>query len=171
MPRNRALHWNPSALRLPIARFRRERSPIRRILFATPHPYLDDTNGAAVASRAMMESLRRSAFAVEALSGMGPDATEHANPGAWLMSRGIAYEEVAGSAWSVGAGGILQDRPLHFRLEFRGVPVTLCGGGGVKPHTPDGIAPREFLRLFDEALGRFRPDVPLTTAATCSHTR
>ena len=80
MPRNRALHWNPSAQRLPIARFRREGSPIRRILFATAHPYLDDTNGAAVASRAMMESLSRSGFAVEALSGMGPNATENANP-------------------------------------------------------------------------------------------
>ena len=114
---------------------------------------------ATVASRAMMESLRRSGFAVEAVSGVAADATEHANPAHWLTARGIAYEEVAGSAWSVGTGGILEDRPLHFRLEFRGVPVTLCGGVGVKPHTPDGIAPREFLRLFDEVLGRFRPDV------------
>src|ERR1700678_2695312 len=91
MPRNRAPHWHPSARRLPIARFRREGLPIRRILFATSHPYLDDTNGAAVASRAMMESLRRSGFAVEALSGIGPDATEHANPAAWLTARGIAF--------------------------------------------------------------------------------
>jgi glycosyltransferase involved in cell wall biosynthesis len=159
MPRNRALHWNPSAPRLPIARFRREGSPIRRILFATAHPYLDDTNGAAVASRAMMESLGRSGFAVEALSGTGPDATEQANPSAWLSARGIAFEEVTGVAWSVGVSGILEDRPPHFRLDFGGVPITLCRSTGAQPHLPDQMAHREFLRLFDEVLNRFRPDV------------
>lgn len=132
---------------------------MRRILFATSHPYLDDTNGAAVASRAMMESLRRSGFAVEAFSGMGPDANQRADPAAWLTARGIAHEEVAVGAWSVGASGILGARPHHFRLEFKGVPVTLCPSIGIKPQMPGEIARREFLRLFDEVLGRFRPDV------------
>ena len=159
MPRNRALHWNPSAPRLPITRFRREGSPIRRILFATAHPYLDDTNGTAVASRAMMESLGRSGFAVERLSGTGADATEQANPTAWLSARGIDFEEVAGGAWSVGVSGIIEDRPPHFRLHFGGVPVTLCRSRGAQPHLPDQMARREFLRLFDEVLNRFRPDV------------
>jgi glycosyltransferase involved in cell wall biosynthesis len=159
MPRNRALHWNPSALRLSTTRFRREGSPIRRILFATAHPYLDDTNGAAVASRAMMESLGRSGFAVEVLSGIGPDATEQANPAAWLTARGIAYEEVGGVAWSVGVGGILEDRPSHFRLDFGGVPVTLCRSTGIQPHLPNQVVHGEFLRLLDEVLNRFRPDV------------
>ncbi len=132
---------------------------MRRILFATTHPYLDDTNGAAVASRAMMESLGRSGFAIEALSGMGPDASQQANPAAWLTARGIAYEEVAAGAWTVGASGILGDRPHHFRLDFGGVPVTLGPSIGIQPHRPDEIARHEFLRLFDEVLGRFRPDV------------
>ena len=132
---------------------------MRRILFATLHPYLDDTNGAAVASRAMMEFLGELGFCGRVLSGMGPDASQQANPAAWLKARGVTYEEVAAGAWTVGAGGILGDRPHHFRLDFGGVPFTLCRGIGIKPHLPDGIARREFLRLFDEVLGRFRPDV------------
>ncbi len=42
---------------------------IRRILFVASNCYLDDSNGAAVASRGMMEALGRLGFAVEALTG------------------------------------------------------------------------------------------------------
>jgi hypothetical protein len=40
-----------------------------RILFVSFANYLDDANGASVASRAMMEALARKGFAVEVLCG------------------------------------------------------------------------------------------------------
>ena len=42
---------------------------IRRVLFVSFASYLDDANGASIASRAMMEALARRGFAVEVLCG------------------------------------------------------------------------------------------------------
>src|SRR5262249_49133506 len=47
----------------------------------------------------------------------------------------------------------------HFRLEHRGVPVTVHGGPTTRPHEPDTFERLEFLDLFRDALERFRPDV------------
>lgn len=57
---------------------------IRRILFAARPCYLDDSNGAAVASRAMMEALGRLGFAVEVLCGAELELHQDFDPTAWL---------------------------------------------------------------------------------------
>ena len=101
----------------------------------------------------MMEALGRSGLAVEALSGIKHGANGNADPAAWLDARGLAYEMVGGGAWAVGAGGIQADRPEHYRLMFQGVPITL------HRDLPGDVGRSEFLRLFDEVLDRFRPDV------------
>jgi hypothetical protein len=41
----------------------------RRVLYITQGCYLDDSNGAAVASRAVMEALARQGFGTEVVSG------------------------------------------------------------------------------------------------------
>lgn len=117
-----------------------------RILFATRACYLDDSNGAAVASRAMMEALGRRGFAVEALSGVALDLRSEVDPAGWLNERGLAFERGGGE-------------PAHLRLNVRGVPVTLHLGPTVRSRTLDDAERGGFLRLFEAALERFRPGV------------
>ncbi|MBX6316254.1 MAG: hypothetical protein IRY99_25575, partial [Isosphaeraceae bacterium] len=45
----------------------------RKILFATRHCYLDDSNGAAVSSRELIQLLAGQGFAVEVLSSTALD--------------------------------------------------------------------------------------------------
>ncbi len=133
--------------------------PNRRILFASRHCYLDDSNGAAVSSRELMQVLARRGFAVEVLSSVTLDLAIDVNPVAWLAGRGWPVEEVAGGAWDVGAGGIRAGVPPHLRVTAHGVPVTLHCGPTTRNHRPDEAQGREFLRLFEAVAGRFRPDV------------
>ena len=64
-----------------------------------------------------------------------------------------------GGAVTVDARGLQADVPVHYRLTFRGVPVTLHRGPTARLHTPDTAERRDFLRLTDAVLDRFRPDV------------
>jgi|GEM_PF-430425 len=117
-----------------------------RVLFATRACYLDDSNGAAVASRAMMEALGRRGFAVEALSGVALDLRREVDPVGWLAERGLDFERGGGE-------------PANLRLNVRGVPVTLHLGPTIRSRTLDDAERGAFLRLFEAALERFRPGV------------
>ena len=130
-----------------------------RIAFCTHACYLDDSNGAAVASRAMMEALARRGFAVEVLSGTMLELRRDVEIGPWLRERGHRWEEHGGGSLSFDARGVRADEPVHFRLDVRGVPVTLHHGPTSGPHVPEDFERGEFLRLFDAVLDRFRPDV------------
>ena len=134
--------------------------PIKRLLFALANSYLDDSNGAAVASRAMLESLVRSGFAVEALSGTTVGTGEDLEPAAYLSARGIAHEQVGGGAWQADARGVRAESIRHYRLIFRGVPLTLYGGTGTKPNMRDDVWCGEFLRLFRRSAEQVPPGHP-----------
>ncbi|MBX6315174.1 MAG: hypothetical protein IRY99_20030, partial [Isosphaeraceae bacterium] len=61
---------------------------IRRVLFTTHACYLDDSNGAAVSSRDLMQMLARHGFAVEVLCGAQFDLDQEIDLAAWLAGCG-----------------------------------------------------------------------------------
>jgi len=130
---------------------------IRRVLLATHGFYLDDSSDAALSSRAMMEALARGGFAVHVLCGSGFDLDCESEPTAWLAERGWTFQRHGREpSESDGSGPAT---PSHVRFMVRSVPVTLHQGTTTKLHEPGEAERGEFLRLFDEALSRFRPDV------------
>jgi len=131
---------------------------IRRVLFVSHGCYLDDSNGAAVASRALMELLRRHGFAVEVLSGVMLDSNRDVDMNTWLVGRRCSFApELEGS--DIDAGGRRVPIPPHFRLTHRGVPITLHRGSTTKLHDADDRERVEFLQLFDLTMTRFPADV------------
>src|ERR1022692_843299 len=96
-----------------------------RVVFALFHAYLDDSNGAAVASRAMMEALARHGHAVEVLSGTVLELGQDIDTDEWLTKRGAVYESGGGEVWSLDARGMRAEVPPHYRLVVNGVPITL----------------------------------------------
>ena len=129
-----------------------------RILFCNRNCYLDDSNGAAVASRAMMEALARLGFAVEALTGSMIEAGPQADPNAWRAARGLE-PHVAEGTWTADPRGVRDEAPPHDRLVVRGVPLTVHRGSTALTPESDDSERREFLGLFEMVSARFRPDV------------
>lgn len=132
---------------------------MRRVLLATHSCYLDDSNGASVASRAAMEALARAGFAVEALTSTALELHMDVDPAWWLAQRGISFQISGSSAVSVDARGLRSDLPPHFRLTAHNVPVTLHQGSFVRSATGYAAECVEFLTLYEAVLNRFRPDV------------
>ena len=126
---------------------------VRRVLFCGLNCYLDDSNGAAVASRAMMEALGRRGFAVEALTGTMFEAGPDVDPADWLAGRGFMLP-FDGDPREPGAADV-----VVYRLEVRGVAVALHRCATTKTHPYNDVEAAGFLALLDEALDRFRPDV------------
>ncbi|MEW4566555.1 glycosyltransferase [Tautonia sp. JC769] len=124
--------------------------------------YLDDASGAAVASRGTMGALAQRGFRDEVLCGAVLDQDREVDPAHWLMRRGIAFGTRGGGSWSIDARGGRAGEPWHFRLEDRGVPVTMHRSPSTRLHAPGEEERREFLRLFETVADRFRPDVMVT---------
>ncbi len=132
--------------------------PNRRILFVTSGCYLDDSSGAAVATRAMMEVLARSGFSAEALTGVSLETREETAPATWLHRRGLDFD-FNGGGCIVSASGLVTNEPHHYRLNVRGVALTLSPGIPDRPFHPTGPVADEFQRLLQMTLDRFQPDV------------
>jgi hypothetical protein len=119
----------------------------RRILFVSHACYLDDSNGAATASRSLVQALHRHGFHLDI------------DPAVWLAKRGYSAEERGGGGSVFDARGFHTDDPPHFRLTVNGVPVTVHRSPSTRPHDPGDIERAEFLQLLKTTLDRFRPDV------------
>lgn len=104
----------------------------RGILFVSFASYLDDANGASIASRAMMEALARRGFLVEVLCGPLLELDRELPPAS-----------------------------DHRGLNVKGVPITILAGS-TGPRTPDDAESRSFLQLFERAWARLRPDVVIS---------
>ncbi len=79
----------------------------RRILFVTRHCYLDDSNGAAVSSREVINLLTGQGFNVEVLSSTMLDLAIEIDPISWLAGRGWNVEAMADQfSWALDARGI-----------------------------------------------------------------
>ena len=135
---------------------------MRRVLFATRNCYLDDSNGAAVASRAMMEALARLGFSVEAITGSLLELGGELDFESWIAGRVDAIVGRGGESWSFDARGLRPAVPPHHRATIRGVPVTIHRGATSGPGEADEEEAEGFLRLFEDVLLRFRPDVLVT---------
>ena len=106
-----------------------------------------------------MECLSRRGFDVEAITGTVLGLSEAFDPCSWLIARGLAPESRGGGSWSVDARGLRADVPPHEHLTLKSVPVTLHRSAMTQPHEPDDNEREDFLRLFQDVLQRFRPDV------------
>ena len=137
-----------------------DRAANRRILFVSHACHLDDSNGAASASRALMQALARRGFATEVLCGAMLDIN-HADvdPARWLAGRGHEAEELGEECSTFDAGGFRPGLPPHFRLIANGVPVIVHRSPTTRPHDPGEVERAEFLQLLKITLDRFRPDV------------
>jgi len=124
--------------------------PGHRLLFVAYPCYLDDSSGAAVASRALLEGLARRGFAVEALSGSRCDS------GRYHVTEELAGSADFGSAWSFDSCGMRSLDAPRERFVVHGVPVTLYRG---RP-SDDAMSDQEraeFLGIYEKTLDRFQP--------------
>jgi glycosyltransferase involved in cell wall biosynthesis len=137
-------------------------SPIRRVLFFCRTFYLDDSNGAAVAHRALAAALARWGFVIEALCGTTFDTVARGDPAEHLAARGIPLEYAGGDTWDVGPGGITAADPAHLRTAIDGVALTVQRRPTRRLAPPDPFEAAELLALFESTCGRFRPDVLVT---------
>jgi hypothetical protein len=131
---------------------------IRRVLFVTFTSYLDDANGASVASRAMMEALARRGFAVEALCGPILELDRGIDPASALAARGLAVEAQGRGARDIGRCEAQPVTADHLHLNIRGVPIIILAGS-TQPHPPDEVECRAFLELFEQTWARLQAGV------------
>ena len=109
-----------------------------RILFLTRACLLDDSNGASVASRALVRALAGRGWPIEVLCGPMLDASEGVDVAAWLPGLGFDCEIAEGHGYSADARGIRADVPPHLRLVGGGVPVTVHRGRRRSGRRPRG---------------------------------
>lgn len=114
-----------------------------RILFASHSCYLDDSNGAAVASRGLMECLARRGWRSEVLCGSVLELGRDLQPESLLTALGLRYD----------------DDPPALQLKANGVQIRIHCGPTSLPHTPDPAESAEFLRILDERLDALQPRI------------
>ena len=131
-----------------------------RVLFASHACYLDDASGAAVASRAMIEALRRQGFETEVLCGGMMDLDHEVALDEWLQSRAFSLDESGGPT----SDGPVLESPLKntpglLRLRHNGISVTIHPCPTSLAHEPKNAECISFLSRLDELLNHFRPQV------------
>ena len=136
-----------------------------RILHSAYFFYIDNSNGAAIANRALMECLSRTGLKAEALCGLVVDAAPGGDPADVLAELDAACESAGNGvqhAWTIGIAGFLIDNPPHVHATVADVPITALRRSLRRntPAAPDEVA--EFLSLFDTTVARFRPNVLVT---------
>ena len=133
-------------------------STMRRVLFVSFANYLDDGNGASVASRAMIETLARRGFLVEVLCGPILELNREIDLPVDLAARGMSVDFHNGAGGDIVAGSEI---PGYVQVELNGVPVRILLGSAL-PRMPDDRECQAFLRLYEEAGDRLQPDVVVT---------
>jgi len=130
-----------------------------RILFVSHPCYLDDSDGAAVGGRALMEALCRRGFGAEVVCGTALGLAGQADFARWLAGRSAGADPAGPGTIVVAPHGGDGGLPPHLRLSVGGVPIAIHYGPTTEPHEPDEAERHEFLRLYEATLGRFRPDL------------
>jgi glycosyltransferase involved in cell wall biosynthesis len=129
-----------------------------RVLFCSRFFYVDSSNGAAIANRALMECLARRGFAVEALCGTTIDAGLERDPAAELDEQGIRYR----ADDPAGEGAASAGMPASLVANVAGVPLTILHIPLRRYGPPDAAESEGLLALFDRVCERSRPDVLVT---------
>ncbi len=138
---------------------RQRARPKLRALFVSHGCYLETSNGASVATRAMMECLARHGCAAEALSGTVFDSEKPGGLESWLAEQGLTFEPIGPSGASMGTPGSAGVDPAYYRMRVRNVGIMLHRCPTMSTHGPDEAECQAFLQLLEETLVRVRPDV------------
>lgn len=129
---------------------------LERLLFASCHGYVDPSNGAATATRDLMELLASRGVDCRVLSTGILDYHQETPLGPILDGLGV---EVRRSRASLSGG----DTADVYDLDLGGVRVTLLPTASSRiEHSPDRAESVAFLDMADQILERFRPQVLLT---------
>lgn len=135
----------------------------RRVLFCGRPFYFDSSNGAAVATRALMGCLSRNGFGASVLCGTVIDAGPSGDdPARFLGERGWPVEPVESDTLMIGSSGIRHPVPPHIRSEVDGVEIAIHRRPLHRAWDADPEERREFLQLLEGTFSRARPDVLLT---------
>jgi glycosyltransferase involved in cell wall biosynthesis len=130
-----------------------------RVLFVSRGCYLETSNGAAIATQAMMECLARHGCGAEALSGTLLQSDGAGDLPVWLAEQGLEFESVGGPGLPTDSPVSDGEVPPHYRLHVRNVGLTLHRCPTTSNDAPDDAECQAFLRLLDEILERHRPSV------------
>lgn len=135
-----------------------------RVLHCARFFYLDCSNGAATANRALVECLARHNFKTEALCGTVVDAGFGEDPADLLAPYQHEYEEVGaiGCELMVGAAGVVVAQPRRLRMVSGGVPIVIDRRPTHRCNELDAAEGPAFLSLVDDAFDRFQPDILVT---------
>jgi hypothetical protein len=129
---------------------------LKRLLFASCHGYVDPSNGAATATRDLMELLAARGVDCRVLSTGVLDYHQETPLGPLLDTLEVEVREVRAGR-SDGASVDV------FDFNLGGVRVTLLPTASSRiERSPDRDESEVFLDLADQVLGRFRPQVLLT---------
>jgi glycosyltransferase involved in cell wall biosynthesis len=135
-----------------------EISAIPRLLFVSFACYLDDANGAAVASRAMMEALARRGFGVEVLCGPLLELKSEIDLPSSLIAKGLPVNLGRGDSRGAAAYEAPPCMPAHLFVNVNGVPITILTGS-TRPRAPRDDDQLNFLSLFEVAWVMLKPEV------------
>jgi glycosyltransferase involved in cell wall biosynthesis len=126
-----------------------------RLLFCSYHCYWDQSSGAALCTRELLELLARSGWSGRVFCGPHVDFEEAPSLAHTFAAQQIAFERRQTIAGSV---------PLSvFQFAHRGVPVQIYDSPVARPFhaatREEGVC---FLALYERVLERFQPDAVLT---------
>ena len=129
---------------------------LERLLFVSCHGYLDPSSGAALATRDILELLAARGVDCRVLTTGLLDYERETPLQDVLDPLGVPYEAASAALAGGGAAEVI-DLTLH------GVRVTLLPTSSSKADRAPSLSESQtFLNLFEQVLGRFRPQVVLT---------
>ncbi|MBP3531044.1 MAG: glycosyltransferase family 4 protein [Thermoguttaceae bacterium] len=130
-----------------------------RILFASWHWYLDQSNGASITTRETLLALARRGWDVKTFCGAATDFFTSPSVDDILTSSGVAVKKRFDGGVGEGAFRAVSYRDSGVESVVVAPRSGLGVGVGTVPSRPAGAA---FLQLFAETLRRLSPDVVLT---------
>ena len=130
-----------------------------RVLFASWHWYLDQSNGASITTRETLLALARRGWDVKTFCGAATDFSAPPSVDEILTSSGVAVKKRFDGGVGEGAFRAVSYRDSGVESVVVAPRSGLGVGVGTVPSRPAGAA---FLQLFAETLRRLSPDVVLT---------
>ena len=136
-----------------------------KILHCSNFFYFDNSNGAAIANRTLMEYLAGGDFDVRALCGPVVESVARADPSVQFPGWSEVDRDsigIAPQSWIIGAAGVRLSEVPSVRTVVEGVEVHALRRPLRRPNGLASAEIAEFLGVFDEIVAGFDPDVLVT---------